>query len=937
MKKFYTVFLAVFAALLLSPTANALKITLHAERAGEALWAPSSYAEYTPLAVGDNEVELTESYGTYYLYVKPAEGFRLDAINSMAPDEYANLIVNYPMEANTYYLYSDSEGRSYEVLTTNLAEVRTSKVTVAITGDVSKVRARRYSVDQNIDFTEAETVLAFDPQKELPLRFYASDVPFYSIKLDGADVAEVSEKVYDVTPTDGQRLEIVPEWPADLKPTIRINVPEEASGVVKELWTGSSWNRTQLDFKVNEDFEVNGGQYLNLELNNKDYTINTIAINGESVYASSSKQFFVGSENVTIDIDAAVKQRLWFTINVDKDDVAQYDVSGWGAYYENLKAGDNQIKPAEDSWGYGYSSVYVKAVTGYKITRLYCEEAGDEVTVPSDPSTAITLRPTDAWQGRVYKMDVVNLDDLRAAKVTVTVNDDPSKVTTRTRGGQEIDFSAAVAGEPFEVKFDPETESEFVFGGRNMPLKEVKHNGEVVAGETRNSKTRVFTVADGDNIEITANYEDVEVPVTITIPENTPNVVKQVKVGDSEYPYDEVTFTPGEPLMVKAGSYVALRLDGDNYKVNHINVDGEKYELNYTFFVGEEAVDVDIDAAPYAMLNFTLNVTDPSHIIVTVGEYGSETIALTGTTNALQVSEKIAKIKIAAADDCFISAITDANGEPLTSSSYYDKVYDITEGMVINVESGQIVNDSEWVLWIEDIANIKTGLNEWGYAYESCWQDERTRTQHNITATGYEIVPFCKSLKPGYIITIYPESMDSKLYWNDDEIIMDYSYFYKMFYPSNGDVIRLYAAEPSKYGVTFNVSGDDATALAEGVKVTTDLINDRKEWKDGLTLFQGTQVDLALPDGFSNLKVQLDGADLAAGEDGKYSFVADKDCTVTISSSSSVIEIEGDNEAEDGAVYNLLGVKVLDKATKAELDKLAPGVYVVNGKKQVIR
>ncbi|MDE6527463.1 MAG: hypothetical protein K2L78_00245, partial [Muribaculaceae bacterium] len=58
---------------------------------------------------------------------------------------------------------------------------------------------------------------------------------------------------------------------------------------------------------------------------------------------------------------------------------------------------------------------------------------------------------------------------------------------------------------------------------------------------------------------------------------------------------------------------------------------------------------------------------------------------------------------------------------------------------------------------------------------------------------------------------------------------------------------------------------------------------------------------------------------------------------VTISASSSVIELGADNAEANKGVYNLLGVKVLDNASEADLSRLPAGVYIVNGQKRVVR
>lgn len=83
--------------------------------------------------------------------------------------------------------------------------------------------------------------------------------------------------------------------------------------------------------------------------------------------------------------------------------------------------------------------------------------------------------------------------------------------------------------------------------------------------------------------------------------------------------------------------------------------------------------------------------------------------------------------------------------------------------------------------------------------------------------------------------------------------------------------------------------------------------------------------------------MKLDDATLYADEDGRYVFDTKGNHTVTISTSSSITGIDAGRSTDNNAVYNLMGVKVLDNASAADLELLPTGIYVVNGQKMVIR
>lgn len=953
MKKFYTVFLMALTALLVSPAAKAdITITLHAERAGEAEWSYSNYSDYTPFAAGDNEITIpANSWGSHELCIRAAAGFRLDAVKSYAPDSYPeNLGSDYaidPYDYNMYYINSSCDGGRWDVITSNPDDSRSAALTVKIAGDASKVLGRRYGISQDVPFNLGDNTFKFNPETEVPLRIFYTGVRFPKIDLDGVTL-EPNSNYYEFTPTDGQTLDINTEWEArDV--AIRINVPEGLEAIVSGVTAGSGYDFPAVDFKVNEDFTIKAGQEIRISLNSSDYVVNSVKAgenrltqNG-SVFSGYYYSTFVGYDPVTIDVDAQVKEILKFYIETANADEVMYDTN-YGYNYKNLAAGLNEILPQESYFG-GYQGVYLKAATGFQLTRVYCEDADgniiDEPTVPSSPDNYMTLYPTTSWMGRVYKVETQNLEDLRTATVHFTITDDISKVTTHTRGGQVFDFEGAVVGQPFDVKFNPETEANFIIGGRDIPLREVKVNGEVLQGSTRNSTTRMFVAHDGDNITITADYDDVDVPLLLAVPEAAKDAVKGVKSGTDAYDcQDDVEFKLNEPFYVKAGRFVKLVVDDSNYRIGELTVDGETQNATTAFFVGQvDGVDMSLDAAPYGKLKFTVNVTDPSHVRLEQGEYSGTAFELTGTTNELEITEKEPALRIMATEGNVIKSITDADGnEPKKYSSWGGDAYRVTEGAVFNIETAEIVYDGNWVFWIDDMSTVKTGMNDYGYPQDPYWQRERDRASDFAKEAGYTLVPVASAMNDGYYFSITPATGDARMYFCDDrEFEPSWGSINTTLYPSNGDVIRLYAKTPQRYDVTFEVTGDNADAVKEGMKVTTDLINDRAEWQTGLSqLFEGSQVDLTLPSDMM-VGVTVDGVSLTPGEDGKYSFNVSAPHTVTVSASSAIEGLEADAQATDGAVYNMLGVKVLDKATKAELRKLAPGVYIVNGKKQVIR
>ena len=96
----------------------------------------------------------------------------------------------------------------------------------------------------------------------------------------------------------------------------------------------------------------------------------------------------------------------------------------------------------------------------------------------------------------------------------------------------------------------------------------MKVNGKAVAPDTPESLSHIITVADGDKIEITASYPEIEVPFTINVPEEVAGVVRSLKRNlGGYYNYENLDFTPNEPVMVPAGSCLEIEFNTSDYNL----------------------------------------------------------------------------------------------------------------------------------------------------------------------------------------------------------------------------------------------------------------------------------------------------------------------------------------------------------------------------------
>ena len=134
--------------------------------------------------------------------------------------------------------------------------------------------------------------------------------------------------------------------------------------------------------------------------------------------------------------------------------------------------------------------------------------------------------------------------------------------------------------------------------------------------------------------------------------------------------------------------------------------------------------------------------------------------------------------------------------------------------------------------------------------------------------------------------------------------------------------------QPVNCNVTF-----DAPESLEAT-VTYDRVNTLGKLADGLACFKGTEVAV---EGADDLTVKVGETELEKNNDGKFVFtVADPATTVTLADKSSGVEnVVMTSEADaNAAVYNLMGVRV---GTRAQLNTLPAGIYVLNGQKVIVK
>ena len=595
---------------------------------------------------------------------------------------------------------------------------------------------------------------------------------------------------------------------------------------------------------------------------------------------------------------SAAADNVTFQVNVPEPAAVKCTVSG---EVRELTQGLNDFSIPQ------YNPVAFESVAPYLLTKV-TNKAGTPQNVYGG-QWSLYVYPDS--EGEVYTLETINLDESRDSQCTITV-DDPSRVQASLSGyDQAVNL---VAGTNI-VKFNSETENvltvyDAVF---DKPIYEIKLGDEVLPRNYYGSWKIDLT----NNCELTINalVPDKDVTVTFKYSEQGEGAIKSAKVEGTE-----VADFDGKTLTMKAGQTLELVPNNDfkfeSFKVNGV-ADSYNGQYSYSTTVMQDT-EFEIDAHPYGTIHYTVDVDDPDNIIFYRGySYRNDIITLTAGVNQLEISEGDPYVCWAAANGCFIESAL-VNGEPLP----YGNGCDMKEGTVVKFTTGKIVFDKTAVLWLDN-TDVTT------YYSLRCGDE-------NVTAvSGYNVIPYWAQMTPFQLSFTVKEGVTlvNKVYLDGTLLTPYYATAtyasYNEINVEDKSVIKAFiATEPVNCNVTFNApEGLEATVTYDRVKTLDKLA-------DGLACFKGTEVAI---EGTDDLTVKVGETELEKNNDGKFVFtVADHATTVTLADKSSGVEnVVMTTEADaNAAVYTLMGVRV---GTRADLNTLPAGIYVLNGQKVIVK
>ena len=613
---------------------------------------------------------------------------------------------------------------------------------------------------------------------------------------------------------------------------------------------------------------------------------------------------------MTIAMSFTAKADITVTLKVD-------DASRLTAYYQFYDANYNTQQVDLDltqftseqggtftiTGDYGY--LYVNATSGNVITYAMNETTGSSASTGTS-----TYFYIGSYAGASQTISIKSADLAASRTASCTVNiDDASKVNMAYYDGSKVEL---VNGEN-TVKFNPETESQFQISHVNYgeTLYSVKLND---VAQSDSYGRYYVTVANGDKLDIAANFPVVPATISFSYGANESEVIGclSAKVNGVD-----VTDFDGKQLSVMMGDKVTLVGNTDLYNFNYaITVNGasQYFYGSYEFTVTSETNTVEVNATKYTSYNAYITVDAPENIEVYPGTSSTPLQLTAGVATTIEMTSNNNYINVRPTTDCCIVSIKVNGVEYGTSST---TIRNVNENDQIVITTKKIARDKVATIWVDD-------LNAATYGYGI--QRYSDRASVSLVSGETVTVNFDDSDNP-YYFSFYGPTYCS-IFQNGIYAVPQYqgstSYYITL---ANGDAVKVFlASEPNKYAVSFTQTIENAVSsvLTDGQAYAN--------WSTGFTVLEGTKVSIAVDQ--EKAEVTVDGEKANIDENGNYVVEVTKDTEIAISEPSGIENINIEKIANSN-VYNMQGILIIKNANAEQIDALPAGFYIVNGKKVI--
>lgn len=571
-----------------------------------------------------------------------------------------------------------------------------------------------------------------------------------------------------------------------------------------------------------------------------------------------------------------------------------------------------------------YGSIYINSKNGYLLESVK-DENGEEKLYNKGASefylSAYYLHSGD----NNYTVTALNVADTRTDKVVVNVVGDPAKLKFSRYATGAVTLTEGMN----EVPYNPEIETPFTIEpvSYGTYLYKVEVNGTDLEANYGGGTWSINNPQNGDIITIYTEFPDIQVPVHITFTnEGTEDAVSKVTVAGQEVPREEWL---SDNFTVKLGSKIVINFSSlYNWEVVGAYVYGD-YEKT---ILTETPLNIEIKATKMETIPFTVVCNDPDQILVCYGYGTDEPYTLTGTTTVLELPKQtyMRPINISAKDGYKIVSVirtdTTADGpveKDITGN--LDYIYVEEEGVTFTVTSEVYERPLTGVLY------QAPGQYESYYVSLDNYGDFQMQIEMK---EGYNFFNFCEADMENFWINYYPYPA---VYLGTEQLEKaEFGNTYGLEDYKGEKAIKVFPAEaviePLK--VTTEVSADYTAALEVDYVEPIENIAE-------FTVLPGTHVSMNLTQLANHeiiTTVTANDVTVEADENGLYNFTIAEDTKIKVATEekSALSSIAADLKVNND-IYNLQGILVKKAATPDDVKALPAGLYIIGGKKVVIK